>query len=153
RTWAFDTIVKSLSHGDTLPWRTIAISGWGLAPEGMGKISKSRGGGPIAPNEMIARYSADAARYWAASTSLGKDSVISEEKIAEGLKLATKLWKVAKFSERFLKGYQPPAEPPELSPADRWMLSRTQRLIARTTELLRGYDHAAAKAEVEGFFW
>src|SRR5262249_27672896 len=129
RTWAFDTLVKSLCHFDTLPWQAVAISGWGLAPEGMGKISKSRGGGPIAPDEGIARYSADAARYSAASTSLGKDWVIGEEKIAEGLKLTTKLWNVAKFSERFLKGYTPPAEPPFLSPADRWLLSRTQWLV------------------------
>jgi len=153
RTWAFDTLVKSLLHFDALPWRAVAISGWGLAPEGTGKISKSRGGGPIAPIEVITRYSADAARYWAASTGLGKDSVIRVEKIAEGLKLCTKLWNVAKFGERFLKGYAPPAASPELSPADRWLLSRTQRLIGRVTELLHGYDHAAAKAEVEGFFW
>ena len=31
RTWAFDTMVKSLEHFGTLPWRDIAISGWGLA--------------------------------------------------------------------------------------------------------------------------
>jgi valyl-tRNA synthetase len=154
RTWAFDTLVKSLCHFDALPWHAVAISGWGLAPEGMGKISKSRGGGPIAaPDEVIARYSADAARYWAASTGLGKDSVIREEKIAEGLKLTTKLWNVAKFGERFLKDYRPPAEQPPLSPADRWLLARSQRLIGRATELLRDYEHAAAKAEVEAFFW
>ena len=29
---------------EVLPWRDVLISGWGLAGEGMGKISKSRGG-------------------------------------------------------------------------------------------------------------
>ena len=37
RTWAFDTIVKSLYMFGTLPWREVAISGWGLAPAGRGQ--------------------------------------------------------------------------------------------------------------------
>ncbi|MCZ7573380.1 MAG: valine--tRNA ligase [Ardenticatenaceae bacterium] len=153
RTWAFYTIVKSHHHFGAVPWKNVLISGWGLAGEGMGKISKSRGGGPMAPLEMIKRYSADAVRYWAASTGPGKDSVISEEKIQVGVKLVTKLWNVARFAERFVEEYHPPAEPPALSPADRWILSRTQRLIRRTTELFQAYDYAAAKSEMETFFW
>ncbi len=153
RTWAFDTIVKSYHHFGMLPWKEIAISGWGLAAEGAGKISKSRGGGPMAPMEMISKYSADAIRYWAASTGFGKDSIISEEKIATGAKLVTKLWNVARFSERFLENYRPPSELPAFTPTDRWLLSRTQQLIRRATELFRAYDYAAAKSETESFFW
>jgi valyl-tRNA synthetase len=153
RTWAFYTIVKSYHHFGRLPWKEVAISGWGLAAEGAGKISKSRGGGPMSPVEMIEKYSADAVRYWAASTGFGKDSTISEEKIQTGAKLVTKLWNVARFSQRFLEGYQLPAERPALSPTDRWVLSRTQRLIRRVTDLFRNYDYAAAKSEIESFFW
>ena len=154
RTWAFYTIAKSLHHLGRLPWRDVAISGWGLAGEGMQKISKSRGGGPMSPLEMIGRYSADAVRYWAASTGLGKDSVISEEKIQVGAKLVTKLWNVASFSQRFLDGRAPGGAAPEgLTAADRWILSRTHRLVRRCTEALDGYDYAAAKAEAEAFFW
>ena len=153
RTWAFYTLVKSQYHFETLPWTDVAISGWGLAPEGAGKISKSRGGGPMAPMEMIELYSADAVRYWAASTGPGKDAIISEEKIQVGKKLVTKLWNVARFSQRFLAEYAPPDTPPPMSPADRWIMARTQRLIERTTELFRDYDYAAAKNETEVFFW
>lgn len=153
RTWAFYTIVKSYHHFGVLPWKDAAISGWGLAGEGMGKISKSRGGGPMSPMGMIEKYSADAVRYWAASTGPGKDATISEEKIALGNKLVTKLWNVAKFSQRFLENYQAPAGLPGFTPTDRWILSRSQRLIRRATELLRNYDYAAAKSETESFFW
>jgi valyl-tRNA synthetase len=153
RTWAFYTIVKSYHHFGVLPWKEVAISGWGLAPEGTGKISKSRGGGPIAPMSMIERYSADAVRYWAASTGFGKDAVISEDKIQIGAKLVTKLWNVARFSQHFLTDYRPPAAHPDLAPADRWILSRAQRLIRRVTELFSTYDYAAAKSEIETFFW
>lgn len=153
RTWAFDTIVMSHLRFGALPWRNVLISGWGLAPGGTEKISKSRGGGPLAPLEMLERYSADAARYWAGSTTLGKDSVISEEKIQAGAKLVTKLWNVARFCERFLEGYDRPAAPPALSPADRWILSRLQRLVRGSTAAFREYEYAAAKNETEIFFW
>jgi valyl-tRNA synthetase len=153
RTWAFYTILKSYHHFNALPWRDAAISGWGLAPQGSGKISKSRGGGPIAPMEMLDKYSADALRYWSASAGLGKDAVISEDKIQSGARLVTKLWNVARFSERFIDGYQPPARPPAFSPADRWILSKTQRLIQHATESFRDYDYAGAKSETENFFW
>ncbi len=165
RTWAFYTITKAQHHFGTLPWKEVAISGWGLAPEGTGKISKSRGGGPIAPMAMIEKYSADAVRYWAASTSFGKDSVISEDKVQAGAKLVTKLWNVAQFSQRFLEGYRSGdlspgvAEAattnkcPTLSLADRWILSRTQRLVQRVTDLFRDYEYATAKSETEAFFW
>jgi len=153
RTWAFYTIAKSHYHFGALPWKEAAISGWGLAPEGSGKISKSRGGGPMPPMEMIEQYSADAVRYWAASTGFGKDSVISEEKIQAGAKLATKLWNVARFSQRFLEGYRPPAEPPALALSDRWILSHMQRLIRQATDYFRSYEFAAAKNETEVFFW
>jgi valyl-tRNA synthetase len=153
RTWAFYTILKSLREWNAVPFRNVAISGWGLAPAGTAKISKSRGGGPIAPVALFEKYSADAARYWSASTGPGKDAVISEEKIALGAKLITKLWNVARFAERFVERYQPPLAAPPLSPADRWILSRAQRLVARVTALMTDYDYAAAKSEIEAFFW
>ncbi len=153
RTWAFYTILKSLHHWGQIPWSSVLISGWGLAPGGSGKISKSKGGGGLAPAEVMRTYSADAARYWAASTGPGKDSVISEEKMRTGMKLAAKLWSVARFAERFIAdGTAHPAHD-AFAPADRWILSRAERLIQRATALLEGGDWAAAKAEIEAFFW
>ena len=153
RTWAFYTLVKSYFHSGKLPWTDVLISGWGLAGEGMGKISKSRGGGPMAPMEMIERNSADALRYWAASTGPGKDALINEDKIQMGVKLATKLWNVARFSQPFLQGKEGLRLPENLSPADRWILARVQSMIRRVTEAFEGYDYASARAEIEAFFW
>lgn len=154
RTWTFYTIVKSHYHFGAIPWQNVALSGWGVAGPGSGKISKSRGGGPMPPLEMIARYSADAVRYWAASTGLGKDSIIDEQKIEAGSRLVAKLWNVARFSERFLAGYSSPPEPPAgLTLADRWLLSRLQRLVSRATARFQSYDYATAKSETEQFFW
>jgi valyl-tRNA synthetase len=152
RTWAFYTIVKSHHHFGVLPWKDIAISGWVVEGKGGGKLSKSRGVS-MSPMEMITKYSVDAVRYWAASTSMGKDTTVSEEKIVMGSKLVTKLWNVAKFSQRFLESYQLPTTLPDFTPTDRWLLSRTQWLIQRVTELFRSYDYAGARSETESFFW
>ena len=152
RTWAFYTIVKSFHHFGTLPWQTVTISGWGLAGPGGEKISKSRGGGAD-PLAVIKNTSADAVRYWASSTGFGRDAIISEEKIKNGGKLINKLWNVARFSERFLEGYQPSEHGSELTPTDRWLLARLATLIRRATGLIRAYEYAATRSEIETFFW
>ena len=118
----------------------------------MGKISKSRGGG-LPPLEWLQRYSVDAVRYWAASSGLGKDSVISEEKVQAGARLVTKLWNAARFSERFIAGYSLPGEIPPMTPADRWIMARLQALVTQVSGLFGAYDYAVAKNELEGFFW
>jgi len=110
----------------------------------------------MAPLEMIQRYSADAVRYWAASTSPGKDALISEEKIQAGSRLATKLWNVARFSESFLAETATSASDASglaFTPADRWILSRLQQVVRRVTDAFAGYDYTSAKNEVEAFFW
>ena len=122
----------------------------------MGKISKSRGGGPMAPMEMIERYSADAVRYWAASAGPGKDAVISEEKIQNGARLATKLWNVAQFSARFLQRLSAQ----QIATRQRLHACRPLDPGPRCSSdpphydaLPENYDYAAAKSEVEDFFW
>ncbi len=153
RTWLFYSIVKSWYHSQILPWSDALISGWAVAGEGMQKISKSKGGGPVAPLAMIQRYSADALRYWAASASPGKDAIINEEKFQAGLKLTTKLWNVARFAEPFLAGS--PENPPAVSftPADRWILGRCAALVERVTAAFEAYEYSIARSETEDFFW
>ena len=50
-------------------------------------------------------------------------------------------------------GHSPPIVEIERSLADRWILSKAQRLVEQATALFRDYDFAAAKSETEGFFW
>lgn len=153
RTWLFYSIVKSWYQFGCLPWNDALISGWGVAGVGQEKISKSKGGGPVAPLAMIEKYSADAVRYWAASAGTGKDAIIIDEKFQNGAKLVTKLWNVARFAEPFLAGV--PAEIPvaEMTAADRWILARCAQVVERVTGAFDEYEYAAARAEIEDFFW
>jgi valyl-tRNA synthetase len=151
RTWAFYTVVKGLYHENKLPWSDTVISGHGLSPEGH-KVSKSRGNAAD-PKVTIEKYSADALRYWSASTKLGDDTMISEDKFAAGQKFVNKLWNVTSFSWQFLEGYTPPALPPALTPTDKWILSRLNRLVQDATKDFHEYSHASAKTRIETFFW
>ena len=153
RTWAFYSIVKAQYHWRQVPWQTLVVSGWGLAPEGSGKVSKSKGGGPSAPAVMIERFSADALRYWAAGAWLGKDAIISSERMAAAQKMLVKLWNTVRFAQPFLAGYTPPESLPALTPADAWILARLQRLIGESTRRWRAGDYATARSLVEVFFW
>jgi valyl-tRNA synthetase len=156
RTWAFYTIVRAHYHQGQLPWGAVAVSGWGVAGEGQAKLSKRTGdkSPSLDPMKMMEQYSADAVRFWASGTGLGRDTLISEERIQAGMKLVNKLWNVGRFAEPFLDGYQPGQAPPaELAPADRWLLARANQVIAAATMAFEQYDYATARAETETFFW
>ena len=74
----------------------------------------------------------------------------------------TKLWNVARFSQRFIGDWGLETgddvisnlqSPVSTTPADRWILARVQQLIGRVSQLYCDYDYATAKSEIETFFW
>jgi valyl-tRNA synthetase len=152
RTWAFYTIVKALFHTGEIPWQTALISGHGLSAERR-KISKSKEHHEPGPPEIIERESADALRYWATSARAGTDSPFSLEAIATGRRLVTKLWNAGRFAAPHLADFAPAGEAPTLLPTDRWLLGRLAGAIQRATAELDAYEYAAARAEIERFFW
>jgi valyl-tRNA synthetase len=152
RTWAFYTIVKALYHTGDIPWRAVMVSGHGLSAERR-KISKSKEHHEAGPLEVIERESADALRYWATTGRTGADSPFSPETIAAGRRLVTKLWNAGRFAEGRLADFAPGEAAETPLPTDRWLLARLAHTIARATAELDAYEYAAARAEVERFFW
>ena len=154
RTWDFYTIVRSIYLTGDIPWTDVLISGHALDPSGK-KISKSKLKAAEDPTAMLEQFSADAVRYWTSSVRTGGDTSLSEEVFRQGSKLVTKLWNAVRFGTGFLDGYSPSTEAPvaDLFPADRWLLARLADTIGRATEYLAQYEFAAARIEVEKFFW
>jgi valyl-tRNA synthetase len=153
RTWLFYTIVKSHYHTDSLPWRQVMISGWGLDTEGR-KISKSLGNF-VEPETILEKYSADALRYWTAGASLGQNLRYSEEEVKVGKKTVTKLWNAAKFCLIYLQGYvhNPEMSVSELDPTDRWFLGELQKTITAYSAAFDAYEYSKAKDVLSSFFW
>lgn len=149
RTWLFYTIVKAEAHSDSLPWQNVMISGWGLDRRGE-KMSKRRGNF-VTPEKMIEKYSADALRFWAASSTLGNNLKFLEEDVAVGQKLLTKLWNACRFAYRFF--------PDELlsdkitEPIDQAILARLNNTIQSATDHFEAYEYFKARQAIEEFFW
>lgn len=163
RTWAFYTIVKALHHENSVPWRTIAISGWCLAGDGS-KMSKSKGN-VVDPIKLLDQYGVDAVRYWTGTSRLGQDTALSENTLKQGKRLVTKLWNATKLAHMALSaadeaGALDPTTPREdidrgaiSHPLDQWLLGRLAATVKTATESFENYEYANAQRVIEDFFW
>ena len=153
RTWAFYTMVKSWLHHKTIPWKDIVISGHVLA-DAKGKISKSKGGGPLAPQTLLQNYSSDAIRYWTASGGLGKDISFSESQIKIGQKLVTKLWNAFIFIKTHIEDVNPKAKATtNLSLINEWILDEATKCFESYNAYLEKHEFGHALQHVDKFFW
>lgn len=150
RTWAFDTIVKTLFHNDITPWNDIVISGHVLSKEKK-KLSKKEGAA-LVPEILLEQYPADAIRYWTASSRLGQDIVYSEGELKNGARLITKLWNAFKFLAPHI--HKKPTH--EKSPHDllnKWILSSLTSVFQEYNRYFAVYEFGLALQTVEQFFW
>jgi valyl-tRNA synthetase len=163
RTWLFYTLIKSDAHLDTLPWRDVMISGWGLNENGK-KISKSDlekytdkdGYNRYEPFGVIRKFGADALRFWAAGSHLGQDMRFNEKDVKDGRKLAVKLWNAARFVLMQIEGFDPDAPRPAFAdrqPEDRWLLTELNKILPGVAAGMEGFDYAVAREAIERFFW
>jgi valyl-tRNA synthetase len=151
RTWLFYTMVKGLLHTGGLPWRSALISGWGLDEHGR-KMSK-RLGNFRDPMQIIAKHSADGVRYWSATAGPGHDLRYSEERIADGCRLATKLWNAARLVASACESVATVTVPPRPSLADRWIVHRYNCTVTQATKNFDAYDYSHALEVTERFFY
>lgn len=159
RTWAFYTIVKSLLHNDSIPWKHVMISGWCLASDKT-KMSKSKGN-VVTPVELIEDKGADAVRYWASTSRLGADTAFSEDLLKIGKKLVTKLYNASNFAGQHLTKIDAPDFNAEQAvekgliteTLDKWILTRLHTTIEKATHDFERFEYAAAREAVEAFFW
>jgi len=149
RTWLFYTVVKSHYHENKIPWENSMISGF--VTLGGEKMSKSKGN-VISPQEVVRKYSADALRFWAASSKLGEDLDYQEKDLETGKKFTNKLMNASKFVFMNLQGYNG-EKPKNLEKTDELFLVKLDELIEIVTTSFMNYEYSKAKLEAEKFFW
>ena len=153
RTWAFGTIVKSHYHHGAIPWKEIVISGHALAGRGE-KFSKSKGNALLDPINLMATYSSDAIRYWAASGKLGTDILFNEDQLKIGRRLVTKLWNAFKFSQEHIAGsYSKTNELCAVDPLNRWLMHNLSTTYSEYLKAFEAYDYHHALEVAEKFLW
>ncbi len=151
RTWLFYSIVKAEYHTQSIPWKDVMISGWGLDQQGR-KISKSLGNF-VDPDTIIKKYSADAVRFWSAGATLGQNLRYNEDEIKVGQRTITKLWNASKFIIGNLEGFDPKQKVEDLQASDRWVLSQLHSTVKNYIQAFDAYDYSKAKESLNQFFW
>ncbi|MBA30418.1 MAG: valine--tRNA ligase [Dehalococcoidia bacterium] len=146
RTWAFYTIVKSLLHHDSIPWKNVVISGWILDPDRK-KMSKSKGN-VVTPSDLIQEYGTDPVRYWAASARLGTDTAFDEQVFKIGKRLSTKIYNASKFvlSQDALEGEVK-------NPLDLSFLANLIEHVDICSNNYNKFNFAESMMVAEKFFW
>ncbi|MEF8852114.1 MAG: valine--tRNA ligase [Haloarculaceae archaeon] len=151
--WLFHTVVKCYEHTGEVPFDSVMINGMVL-DENREAMSKSKGN-VIPPAEVTANFPVDAARYWAAGTSIGDDFPYREGDLEAGERLLQKVWNAS----RLIDGITPPPADigapadEELAAVDRWLLAELDDHVASLTERFEDYEFSKARNELRAFFW
>ena len=147
RTWLYYTMLKSYQLMGKEPFKHAWIGGLGQDAQGR-KMSKSMGN-YVDAEPILARFGADAFRFWGASEAgLGYDFRFSEERIAGAGKFLTKLWNTCRFISSF-----PVPEKAELTWTDKWMLNELGKLTEDCVEAYERLDVFAVSTKVREFLW
>jgi valyl-tRNA synthetase len=147
--WLFNTLIKSQLHFNKNPWKDVVISGF-VTLKGE-KMSKSKGN-VVNPQEIIEKYGADAVRFWASSSKLGKDFDYQEQDVVKGKKLITKLYNASKFVFMNLEDYKNET-PKSLEKIDEEFLNHLDNLVSQVTNYFESYSYSHAKELTEKFFF
>ena len=139
RLWENRMIFSGLFLLGEVPFTDVVITSTVMAVDGR-RMSKSLGTG-IDPLEAVRRHGADATRYGLLKMSSMQDPRFSWGMIAEGQKLANKLWNVARLILSNGAGVEPALDPRELE--ERWIAGRIDETRALIEERLPAFDFAA----------
>ena len=100
----------------------------------------------------------DAARYWAAGTSIGDDFPYREGDLEAGERLLQKLWNASRLVDQLTADVDRDVAEEDVSGADladidRWFLARLDATVESITERFLSYEFAKARDELRTFFW
>ncbi len=152
--WVARMIFSGCEHMKKTPFHTVLIHGLVRDDKGR-KMSKSLGNG-IDPLEMIEKYGCDALRMnMVTGNSPGNDMRFYVERCEAMRNFANKLWNASRYVlmnlDEDAKNQLPAME--ELTIADKWVLSKLNKLIAEVTDNLEKYELGVAVAKVYDFLW
>jgi valyl-tRNA synthetase len=136
RLWENRMIFSGLELLGEIPFTDVVIHSTVLAPDGR-RMSKSLGTG-IDPLDLIAEHGADATRYGLLKMSSTQDVRFNAGVIAEGRKLANKLWNVARLILANAGETRPDALPRDVE--ERWILARLEATRAGVESALAEFD-------------
>ena len=166
--WVIRMIFSGYEHMGERPFEKVLFHGLVRDSQGR-KMSKSLGNG-IDPLEVIDKYGADALRLTLITGNApGNDMRFYWERVEASRNFANKVWNASRFimmndpEGRIKPGnikingnggsssvYELPAN---LTPADKWILSRMNKVVAEVTENMEKYELGIAVSKLQDFIW
>ena len=151
--WVARMIFSGIENMGDVPFRDVLIHG--IVRDELGrKMSKSLGNG-IDPLEIIDRYGADSLRFALANgIAPGSDTRFSKDKIESCRNFINKIWNASRFvmlnaEDMAIK----PIEQCNKSLADKWILSRLNRVVREVSANLDKYEIGIAAGKLYDFVW
>lgn len=156
--WVARMVFFGIEMMGELPFHTVYMHGTVRDAVGA-KMSKTKGN-VLDPTELTTTYGADALRFALLTQSgPGQDSKLQLGQIEAARNFINKVWNATRFATRIfgetdvVLGDDGPVLPRSDALADRWIISRTNAVIAETTNLLEGYQFLEAGRGLRDFIW
>ncbi len=156
--WVARMVFFGLEMQGELPFHTVYLHGTVRDAVGA-KMSKTKGN-VLDPTELTATYGADALRFALVTQSgPGQDSKLHVGQIEAARNFINKIWNATRFATRIFAEStvelddNGPVAPESDALADRWIVSRTNAVIAETSSLLEGYQFLEAGRGLRDFIW
>ena len=151
--WVIRMIFSGFEQMKEKPFKTVLFHGLVRDAQGR-KMSKSLGNG-IDPLEIIEQFGADALRLTLITGNApGNDMRFYHERVEASRNFANKVWNASRFIMMNMEG-KAITEPSTaaLEPADKWILSKLNRLIGQVTDNMESFELGIAVQKVYDFIW
>jgi valyl-tRNA synthetase len=151
--WVIRMVFSGIEQTGKCPFNTVLIHGLVRDEQGR-KMSKSLGNG-IDPIEVIDKYGADALRMMLMTGNApGNDMRFYWKKVEASRNFANKIWNASRFIMMNLeKSDGADVRLEDLTPADRWILSKANTLARDVTENLDKFELGIALQNIVDFVW
>ena len=151
--WVIRMVFSGFEQTGKCPFHTVFFHGLIRDDQGR-KMSKSLGNG-IDPLEIIDQYGADALRLTVVTGNApGNDMRFYKERVEANRNFANKVWNASRFILMNMEDKvisRPDAE--DLTAADKWILSKVNRLAKDVTENMDKFELGIAVQKVYDFIW
>jgi valyl-tRNA synthetase len=154
--WVARMIMQGLEMTGQAPFHTVYLHG--LVRDAQGRKMSKTYGNVIDPLQMTEQHGTDALRFALLTGSTpGNDLSLSEERIVAGRNFANKIWNVTRFVVGNLgiafDGGLGTWNLSAVTPADRWIVSRYNRLNEAVNRLMETYQYGEAGRQIYEFLW
>ena len=152
--WVIRMMFSGLEHVGEVPFRKVLIHGLVRDSQGR-KMSKSLGNG-IDPLEIIDEYGADALRFTLITGNApGNDMRFYMERVEASRNFANKVWNASRFIQMNMPedGIDLSKKPDSFTDADKWILSKANKVAKDVTENLDKYEIGIAADKIYNFIW